>query len=273
LTKAGEAPADAKIVYPSGLLNPRHGGVDCDKKTAGALRGNVLRRLGFIFAALVLAGAARADLPPGTACSTAGHQAEQSGALPQNLLVSIGMVESGRPDPLTGQVAPWPWTVNADGQGEYFPTKEAAEAFVRFAEASGARDVDVGCFQISLQNHPDAFATLDDAFDPAENAAYAARFLNELKSKTGSWNTAIADYHSALPDLGLPYQRLVLAAWKRIGTLPFGIGDDDQGAGYIAPDETIVLQSAAAKRVHVYSMLDENSAPTRASLPRVIYGD
>lgn len=239
-----------------------------------------LKRLGLIIAALVwasaMAGAAYADIPDAAACSAAGHEAEQSSAMPQNLLVSIGMVESGRADPLTGHVAPWPWTVNADGQGQYFQTKEEAEAFVRFAEASGAHDVDVGCFQISLQSHPDAFATLDDAFDPAQNAAYAARFLGELKSRTGSWNTAIADYHSALPDLGLPYQRLVLAAWKRIGALPFGIGsyaDDVQQANYIAPDAGIILQSAAAKSVHVYSMLDTTNMPARAGLPRVIYGD
>ena len=238
-----------------------------------------LKRLGLITAvlagSLAMAGTARADIPDAAACSAAGHAAEQGSAMPQNLLVSIGMVESGRADPLTGHVAPWPWTVNADGQGQYFQTKEEAEAFVRFAEASGARDVDVGCFQISLQSHPDAFATLDDAFDPAENAAYAARFLGELKSRTGSWNTAIADYHSALPDLGLPYQRLVLAAWKRIGALPFGIGDDDdvEQANYIAPDAGIVLQSAAAKRVHVYSMLDATNVPARAGMPRVIYGD
>lgn len=238
-----------------------------------------LKRLGLITAvlagSLAMAGAARADIPDAAACSAAGHAAEQGSAMPQNLLVSIGMVESGRADPLTGHVAPWPWTVNADGQGQYFQTKEEAEAFVRFAEASGAHDVDVGCFQISLQSHPDAFATLDDAFDPAENAAYAARFLGELKSRTGSWNTAIADYHSALPDLGLPYQRLVLAAWKRIGALPFGIGDDDdvEQANYIAPDAGIVLQSAAAKRVHVYSMLDATNVPARAGMPRVIYGN
>lgn len=232
-----------------------------------------MKRLAFIIVALACAGAARADVPDGAACGMAGHQAEQVGSLPQNLLVSIGMVESGRADPLTGHVAPWPWTVNADGQGEYFPTKQAAEEFVRFAEASGAHDVDVGCFQISLQSHPDAFATLDDAFDPAENAAYAARYLNQLKAQTGSWNTAIADYHSALPDLGLPYQRLVLAAWKRIGNLPFGIDDDVEQANYIPPDGTVIFQSAAAKRVHVYSMLTESGLPTRPGLPRVITGD
>ena len=238
-----------------------------------------MKRLGFTFAVLALAGAAamsgaaQADVPDGAACSAAGHDAEQLGALPTNILISIGVVESGRADPLTGHVTPWPWTVNADGQGQYFPSKEEAEAFVRFAQASGAHDIDVGCFQISLQSHPDAFATLDDAFDPAQNAAYAARYLNQLKSQTGSWNTAIADYHSALPDLGLPYQRLVLAAWKRIGNLPFDLGADVQQANFTVPDDSVVLQSAVAKRVHVYSMLDEGSLPSRPGMPRVITGD
>lgn len=233
-----------------------------------------MKRLGLIIAVLAFAGAARADLPDGAACSAAGHQAEQLGSLPANLLISIGMVESGHADPLTGHKAPWPWTVNADGQGQYFPTKEAAMAFVRFAEASGAHDVDVGCFQISLQSHPDAFATLDDAFDPAHNAAYAAQFLNKLKSQTGSWGTAIADYHSSLPELGLPYQRQVMAAWKRMGNAPFDLGGDVQEASFAASDQDVVIiQSAAAKSVHVYSMAEANSVPHRAGLPRVIYGN
>ena len=147
---------------------------------------------------VTLAHGAWADVPPALACAAAGHAAEQAAALPANLLVSIGMVESGHPDPLTGRISPWPWTVNADGTGQYFMDKAAAEAFVRLAESSGAHDIDVGCFQVSLQSHPDAFATLDDAFDPAENANYAAGFLNQLKNQTGSWNTAIADYHSAV---------------------------------------------------------------------------
>ena len=222
---------------------------------------------------LAMSGAARADLPPGNACVAAGHDAEQLSALPANLLISIGMVESGRVDPATGHRAPWPWTVNADGQGQYFSNKADAEAFVRFAEASGAHDIDVGCFQISLESHPDAFATLDEAFDPVDNAAYAARFLTALKARTGSWNTAIADYHSALPDLGLPYQRQVLAAWKRLGNLPPGLGDDVQAAAYMPPDDGVVLQSAAAKRVRVYSMQTQSAIPAQPGLPRVITGD
>ncbi len=226
---------------------------------------------GLLLGALcLLAAPAWADVPDSGACAAAGHAAEQSGGLPTNLLISIGMVESGRADPLTGQVAPWPWTVNADGEGRYFEDKADAEAFVRLAESSGAHDVDVGCFQISLQSHPDAFATLDDAFDPTENANYAAQFLNQLKAVTGTWNTAIADYHSAEPDLGLPYQRLVLAAWHRMGLVPFGMDAGIASVAYLAPDPYVILMSPAARRIHVYTLADPPSAGLAPGLPRVI---
>jgi hypothetical protein len=225
-----------------------------------------LKRL-LILTAWVLAGhAAQADFPDAAACSSAGHAAEQASALPANLLVSIGMVESGRANPLTGVVAPWPWTVNVDGSGQYFSNKADAEAFVRLAESSGAQDVDVGCFQISLQSHPNAFGSLDQAFDPVANANYAAAFLTQLKSQSGSWNEAIADYHSATPDLGLPYQRRVLAVWHGLGNLPVGM----EALAYVPPDPFVILQSAAARRVHVYTMDDPASAGIRPGLPRVI---
>ena len=200
----------------------------------------------------------------------AGRAAEQAAALPLNLLLSIGVVESGRADPLTGRMTPWPWTVNADGDGRFFMDKADAEAFVRLAESSGAHDIDVGCFQISLESHPDAFATLDDAFDPAENAKYAAGFLNQLKAQTGAWNTAIADYHSAAPDLGLPYQRRVLAAWHGLGNMPLGLDDELDSLAFEAPDPVVIMQSAAARRIHVYTMNDPPAAGLRAGLPRVI---
>jgi hypothetical protein len=239
----------------------------------GILPQDAMRKLLLYISIMAGFGVARADVPPGAACMAAGHAAEQDGALPANLLLSIGMVESGHADPATGRVAPWPWTVNADGNGQYFPSKDTAMAFVRFALAAGARDVDVGCFQISLQSHPDAFASLDDAFDPGKNAAYAAQFLNALKGRTGSWATAIADYHSALPDLGLPYQRQVLAAWKRLGNLPFDFTTDAQEPGYIPPpDHVAIIQSAAAKRVHVYTSSQPMDAAWRPGLPHVYAG-
>lgn len=217
---------------------------------------------------LAPAWGACADVPVAQVCSAAGRAAELARALPMNLLLSIGLVESGRPDPLTGRVAPWPWTVNVDGSGRYFENEAQAEAFVRLAKSSGARDVDVGCFQVSLERHPDAFATLDDAFDPLENANYAAAFLDQLKGRTGAWNTAIADYHSTTPDLGLPYQRRVLAAWHGLGDVPLGM--DDAALEMTAPDPVVILQSPEARLVHVYTMNDPPSAGLPRGLPRVI---
>ncbi len=205
-------------------------------------------------------------------CAQAGAAAEQAGALPANMLVSIGMVESGRADPLTGRVTPWPWTVNVDGAGHYFASKQDAVEFTRLAESSGAQDVDVGCFQISLQYHPDAFTSLDNAFDPAANAAYAAGFLHQLKAQTGSWNTAIADYHSAVPDLGLPYQRRVLAAWHGLGSLPAGLGDIAAVADANAPDPFVIMKGPQAHLVRVITMDDPPGTGLRPGLPRVISG-
>src|SRR5271163_3274407 len=117
---------------------------------------------------------------PGAACRQAIAAAAHAHAVPGPLLAAIGRVESGRRDPQTGAWLPWPWTVDADGQGSFYDTKAQAVAAVRALQAEGARSIDVGCMQVSLLHHPDAFASLDQAFDPVANAEYAAGFLRRL---------------------------------------------------------------------------------------------
>jgi hypothetical protein len=58
--------------------------------------------------------------------------------------------------------------------------------------------VDVGCMQVDLHYHPDAFNTLDEALDPAANADYAARLLVDLYrgEAGGSWDIAVGLHHS-----------------------------------------------------------------------------
>jgi hypothetical protein len=224
-----------------------------------------MRRVLMIVLGMMLPHGAGAEI----SCAQAGNAAEAAGQLPANMLVSIGMVESGRADGL-GRVAPWPWTVNIDGAGHYFASKADAVAFTRLAQSSGAGDIDVGCFQVSLNYHPDAFADLETAFDPTANAAYAAKYLNRLKAQTGSWNAAIADYHSAEPDLGLPYQRRVLAAWHGIGSVPSAVGDIE----IAAPDPVVILQSPGVVRATRYMRVItmDTAAPVirRAGMPRVV---
>ncbi len=150
---------------------------------------------------------------PGEACEQAGAAAEEAARLPPGLLLAIGRVESGRFDPPIGRVAPWPWAIDLAGTPLFFSSSTEAEAAARLLRDSGV-SVDVGCFQISLLYHPDAFASLAQAFDPVANARYAARFLTELYARTGSWAASVALYHSATPALGVPYAARVLAAWQ-----------------------------------------------------------
>jgi hypothetical protein len=150
----------------------------------------------------------------GEACRDQAAIAERVAGIPDGLLLAVGKRESGRFDTQTGEVLPWPWSVNSEGEGRFFMSREEAAAYVTAAERGGSRSIDVGCFQVNLKYHPMAFASLDDAFDPAANAAYAARFLRQLYDREGSWETAVAYYHSASPLLGVPYREAVFATWR-----------------------------------------------------------
>jgi hypothetical protein len=150
--------------------------------------------------------------PPGQACWPAVAAAERANQVADKLLTTISLVESGRVDPASGRVVAWPWTINAGGIGFFYDTKAQAVDAARAMHAAGVASIDVGCMQISLLHHPNAFGSLEQAFDPATNADYGAQFLTELHGKTNDWLKAIEQYHSATQALGEPYGRLVYAA-------------------------------------------------------------
>ena len=184
-------------------------------------------------AAWAQAGVFLGGLPPSRLCRPALDLAERRHAIPARLLHAIARVESGRADPATGQVNPWPWTANAEGQGFYFDSKAQALTSIAAMQAKGVRSIDVGCMQVNLMHHPDAFASLDQAFDPMANADYAARFLRRLFDQTGSWDKAAAWYHSATPALGEAYQKRVMAVWPEEQKRP-GAPGGALGAGGLA---------------------------------------
>jgi hypothetical protein len=171
---------------------------------------------------------------PFAQCEAAIAAAEQAQALPQGLLGAIARVETGRFDPSLGLVRPWPWSINAAGIGQVFDSKQAAVDAVRQLQDSGVRSIDVGCLQVNLMHHPFAFASLDQAFDPAANAAYAARFLRALYSESQDWTEAAAAYHSRTQDIAAAYRRNVLAAWGMGAVLP-GPRRDFAGLGHMLP--------------------------------------
>ena len=164
-----------------------------------------------------LAGATPASLAepadPAYLCRAAVAVVEREAGLPPALLAAIARVESGRRDAATGNVSPWPWTINAEGRGSVYLTKAAAIAAVQALQSQGMRSIDVGCMQVNLHHHPQAFANLDAAFDPLTNARYAARFLLQLQSIRNDWMAAAGAYHSQTPERAEPYRGMVAQAW------------------------------------------------------------
>ncbi|MCA3417459.1 MAG: lytic transglycosylase domain-containing protein [Roseomonas sp.] len=152
-------------------------------------------------------------------CSAAIAAAEREAGLPAGLLGAIAKVETGRRAP-DGSVQPWPWSYNAAGDGRYAASNAEALQEVRALQARGVRSIDIGCMQVNLLHHPQAFPSLEAGFDPATNIAYAVRFLRELHARTGDWNQAVAMYHSATPERGLIYQQRVMAALHGHGFVP-----------------------------------------------------
>lgn len=168
------------------------------------------------------------SLPPDNLCAAEAAASERAYGIPSALLHAISIVESGRYDSSRRAVIAWPWTVMAEGQGRYLPTKAEAIAEVRRLKARGVQNIDVGCMQVNLRYHPEAFADLDQAFDPAANVAYAARFLKGLFGATGHWPTAASYYHSQTPSLAAVYRERLMKVWN-------GTGADTQIASVASP--------------------------------------
>ena len=169
-----------------------------------------------MMAAVAGSGQSRAaDSPsPSAQCEAAVAAAEQKEQSPPGLLLQIARVESGRPTPPTNTLRPWPWAVDADGEGIFFDTKAQAVAWSKKALARGTVTyLDVGCMQIDLRMHPHAFRDLDEAFDPTANAAYGAHYLRTLHDGDagGNWYVAIGFYHSHTPELAAAYRAQVAA--------------------------------------------------------------
>lgn len=195
-------------------------------------------------------------------CRDQAAIAERAEGIPAGLLLAIGKRESGRYDMTSGTTVPWPWAVNREGDGRLFETREEAVAYVEAAQRVGVESIDVGCFQINLKAHPLAFRSIEEAFDPAANAAYAAHFLAELHAREGSWQTAVAYYHSANPWFGSPYRDAVLATWRG---LP-GVSADLPSETLMPPAERVVMG------IHIWTPRTAYSAMAipRANFPTIV---
>lgn len=167
---------------------------------------------------VLASGAAQADsmLEGAQACTRYMPKAERYHNIPTHWLAAIASQESGRYNERLGLTLPWPWTLNVNGKGYYFDTRQEALAQIRKLQAKGIDNFDVGCMQVNMRYHGHAFSDPAQALDPRYNVAYAARFLRENFDELRSWKKATAAYHSRTPDKGSKYFGTVFRRWEKV---------------------------------------------------------
>lgn len=149
-------------------------------------------------------------------CDRAIQAQERRLTIPAGLLSAISHAESGRWNASDAAIVAWPWTVTTGGKGHFLPNRADAVAYVKSLQADGVENIDIGCMQINLKYHPDAFVSIEHGFDPHTNAAYAAEFLSKRFKVSGSWIKAAGDYHSTTPNLNRAYRDKVAKLWKDV---------------------------------------------------------
>lgn len=124
------------------------------------------------------------------ACEKEIQSAAAKYQIPEGILYSVGLTETGRKGSL------YPWALNIEGKA-YFPESPSAalQAF-ETARREGRRLIDMGCMQINHHFHGENFASAQEMLDPRRNVEYAAKFLRNLHDRHETWTMAVARYHA-----------------------------------------------------------------------------
>lgn len=151
-------------------------------------------------------------------CERAIVDGARRGGIPQQVLHAISLTETGRAH--NGKLRPWPWAINREGRGYWFPDRDQALAFARQSLAEGRKSFDVGCFQINYKYHGHNFPSVEAMFEPDVSADYAAQFLGSLYAEKGNWSAAAGAYHSRTPHYAGIYRARFDRILAGLGTLP-----------------------------------------------------
>lgn len=145
----------------------------------------------------------------GGVCEDAIRHAEAVYKIPPLLLMAIGKTEAALEDEIH------PWTINVEGDGYFYETKEdALHEINRFL--SEGKTIDVGCLQVNHRWHNKNFKYFEMAINPKRNALYAAKLLHGLQQRYKSWRSAVGFYHSGKVKYQRPYIEKVYRTWDAL---------------------------------------------------------
>lgn len=137
--------------------------------------------------------------------------------VPPGLLYAIACNESSAW--LTSRrVRPWPWTLNVEGRGERYASREDAHAAILRHLAAGRISTDIGLLQVNWKYHHVRLG--DDpwiALEPLHNMAIGAQILREQYEASGEWWLAVGRYHSpGNPERAERYRAAIRRQFERL---------------------------------------------------------
>jgi soluble lytic murein transglycosylase-like protein len=134
---------------------------------------------------------AKPGLPvdPG-ACEKEIQAAAAKYGIPEGILYSVGLTETGRKGSLSQ------WAMNVEGKAFFPASMQDAMTLFASAKGQGAKLIDIGCMQINHYFHGENFTSPQQMFDPKTNVEYAAKFLRNLHERHETWTMAVARYHA-----------------------------------------------------------------------------
>lgn len=138
-------------------------------------------------------------------------------AIPSELFYAVALAESGKHIESLRAMRPWPWTLNVQGVGRYYRSRQEAIDAVHQALANGRRSVDIGLMQVNWTYHATALRSIEAAIDPYHNLDVAAAILAECFRGRGDWWAAVGCYHApGNAGRAARYRDRVKRIWSRI---------------------------------------------------------
>lgn len=148
-------------------------------------------------------------------CSNIIKQTEVDLKIPENLLLSIALTESGRK--VGNNFFPWPWSINVKGKGYFLKNKQQLISLAKDNLKKKNKNFDLGCMQINYYYHGHKFKDVAEIIEPEINVTWAGNFLISLKEKHNTWDEAISRYHSNTKWRKKQYLAKVMNNWAFVG--------------------------------------------------------
>lgn len=124
------------------------------------------------------------------ACEREIQAAAAKYGVPEGILYSVGLTETGRKGSL------YAYAMNVEGKAYYPASTQEALAVFEAAQREGRKLIDIGCMQINHHFHGENFSSAQEMFEPRRNVEYAAKFLRNLHGRHETWTMAVARYHA-----------------------------------------------------------------------------